>query len=116
MHLLTREAIASYARLLSPRGVLMIHISNRFLDLKPVLAAAAREEGLTARLRHYKPTPQDAKDHAHGASVWVALARDPAQLTRIAAGRPGDWQAIPPRPGFRAWTDDHGSILPLLKR
>ena len=43
MHLLTREAFADYRRLLSPSGLLLVHISNRYLDLMPVVAAAAAD-------------------------------------------------------------------------
>ena len=45
IHMLTREAFVEYARILSPRGALVVHISNRFLDLEPVVAAAARAGG-----------------------------------------------------------------------
>src|SRR5690606_37883262 len=44
LHLLTREAQRVYFRTLSPDGLLLIHISNRFIDLEPVLAALAREQ------------------------------------------------------------------------
>ncbi len=115
MHLLTREAMAVYARHLSPRGILMVHISNRFLDLQPVIAAAARAGGWDARLRYYKPDRRDAYRN-YSASVWIAMARDHAQLDRLVALSGSDkWQDPDYRPGFPAWTDDHGSILPILK-
>ncbi|MDX3900915.1 MAG: fused MFS/spermidine synthase [Sphingobium sp.] len=115
MHLLTREAMAVYARHLSPGGLLMVHISNRYLDLEPVIAAAARAGGWDARMRYYKPDRRDA-DRNYSASVWVALSRDPARLDRLVeiSGR-DKWQDPDHRPGFSAWTDDHASILPILK-
>ncbi len=115
MHLLTREAIMLYGRTLQPKGILLIHISNRFMDLQPVLSAAARADGWTARMRHFKPDRRD--DHRHyAASMWIALARDPAQLERLEAlsGRQ-TWRDLETRKGFRPWTDDYGSILPILK-
>lgn len=115
MHLLTREAMAVYARHLSPRGILLVHISNRFLNLQPVIAAAARADGWDARLRYYKPDRRDADRH-YSASVWIAMARDHAQLDRLITLSGSDkWQNPDYRPGFPAWTDDHGSILPILK-
>ncbi|HUD90871.1 fused MFS/spermidine synthase [Sphingobium sp.] len=115
MHLLTREALAIYGRRLAPDGLLLVHISNRYLDLRPVLAAAAKAGGWHARLRHYMPSKQDAGRH-YTASVWVALSRYPAQLDRLAgATGPEGWKALPVRPGFAAWSDDHASILPILK-
>ncbi|MCI4589091.1 fused MFS/spermidine synthase [Sphingobium sp. BYY-5] len=115
MHLLTREALAIYGRRLAPHGLLLIHISNRYLDLRPVLAAGARAGGWQARLRHYVPDQRDAGRH-YTASVWVALSRDPAQLDRLVARTgPDRWQALPGRSGFAAWSDDHASILLILK-
>ena len=49
MHLLTREAFATYRRHLAPGGLLLVHISNRYLDMEPVIAAAARD-GWSARI------------------------------------------------------------------
>ena len=49
MHLMTREAFGVYRRHLRPGGLLLVHISNRYLDLKPVVAAAATEGGWSAR-------------------------------------------------------------------
>jgi spermidine synthase len=50
-HLLTREALALYLRKLAPRGVMAFHISNRTLDLEPVVAAAADALGLLPLVR-----------------------------------------------------------------
>ncbi|OAN56299.1 spermidine synthase [Sphingobium sp. TCM1] len=115
VHLLTREALAIYGRRLAPDGLLLIHISNRYLDLRPVIAADATAEGWQARLRHYRPDPKDAKRH-YAASVWIALSRDGTQLDRLArASGAASWQPLPARPGFSVWSDDHASILPILK-
>src|SRR3546814_9356713 len=51
LHLLTKEAIGIYARALKPDGILLIHISNRFFGLEPVLAAEAKARGWTAAIR-----------------------------------------------------------------
>jgi len=116
MHLLTREAIANYGRVLSPDGLLLFHISNRYIDLKPVLAAAAREDGWHAAIRDYQPSPADAK-YQVGRSLWVAFSRSPEMLRRMKASDSRDgWNALEGRPDFTAWTDDYGSILPLLHR
>jgi SAM-dependent methyltransferase len=115
MHLLTREALAIYGRRLTRDGLLLIHISNRYLDLRPVVAADAAAEGWHARLRHYRPARQDDDRH-YAASLWVALSRDPARLDQLAhLDGPRTWQLIEPRPGVSGWTDDHASILPILK-
>lgn len=115
MHLLTREALDIYGRRLARHGLLLIHISNRYLDLRPVVAGDAAAEGWHARLRHYVPDKRDEGRH-YTASIWVALSRDPAQLDHLVRLSGSDnWQLLPVRPGFTAWTDDHASILPVLK-
>lgn len=111
LHLLTEEAFGVYLRALAPRGLLMVHISNRYIELEPVLAALAREQGLAIAARHDNPYDRTLLTP----STWVALSRDPAQLKALAALRPdAPWKApLPPAP--TAWTDDHASILPYMR-
>ncbi len=112
MHLMTREAFATYKRVLSAHGLLLVHISNRFLDLEPVVAAAAQEGGWAATLLDYKPSALDATA-SH--SLWIALSPDPEILARLTHGS-RDWRAPQTRPDIAAWTDDYSTILPLLKQ
>jgi spermidine synthase len=116
-HLLTLEAFDVYRRRLSPRGLLLVHISNRFIDLEPVVAAAAKAGGWSADLRDYFPTDAEKAEGA-GRSVWVALSHDPKTLealTRREGTGLENWASLGPRPGFKPWTDDHSSILPVLR-
>jgi SAM-dependent methyltransferase len=113
MHLLTLEAFQVYRRHLTPDGLLMVHISNRYLDLQPVVAAAAAH-GWAARIRTYYPGPRDRALHA-GASMWVAMSPSPATIARLEADRSVDWRRLEPTAGFAPWTDDHASILPVIK-
>ena len=110
LHLLTAEALGVYVRALAPDGVLMLHISNRYFALEPQLAAALRPLGMDARVL----TDAPKRDSVLAASVWVAVARDPAQLARITAGR-REWEALPESPETRPWTDEHASILPAVR-
>ena len=114
MHLLTREAFATYARYLKPNGLLVVHISNRYLDLAPVVAGNAAT-GWHGTMRIYRASDSEMKqNYTH--SVWVALSRDPATLAKLKASAPFDtWYALEPTPGFKPWTDDFASILPILR-
>jgi spermidine synthase len=114
MHLLTTEAFGSYRRHLSPDGLLLVHISNRYLNLEPVIAAAAQRTGWHARFRHHKPSKSEVAAN-YGASMWVALAPDPATLAKLEQSTPHEWRALSGSKGFRAWTDDHASFLPLIR-
>ena len=111
VHLMTREAFAIYRRALTPGGLLLVHISNRYIDLEPVVAALATESGLHARQR----VDLDKGDAGRSPSLWVALSADPATLVRLEAGSPdGVWEPMPPA-SSRAWSDDFASILPFLR-
>jgi hypothetical protein len=114
MHLLTREAFADYRRLLSPNGLLLVHISNRYLDLMPVVAAAAADGNWQARLRSYRPDPAHMRLNEYG-SDWIALSQSPTTMDQLVRSGGGKWEALPARPGFRPWTDDHASVLSLIK-
>jgi spermidine synthase len=117
MHLLTREAFAVYQRALAPGGLLMIHISNRYIRLEPVLAGAAEAGGWATSLRDYQATPDDVA-HNRATSLWVAMSHDPvalARLTTSSAAEGNPWRPLRLRRGFNAWSDDHASILPLLR-
>ncbi|MFL6721916.1 MAG: spermidine synthase [Sphingomonas sp.] len=113
MHLLTREAFADYRRLLTDRGLLMVHISNRHLDLAPVVAAAASAGGWQTRFRQYRPDRRGAMLNESG-SDWIALSQSSDTLNRLVRSGGGTWTALHARRGFRTWTDDYGSVLPLI--
>ncbi|MFL6744903.1 MAG: spermidine synthase [Sphingomicrobium sp.] len=114
MHLLTREAFADYRRLLPPDGLLLVHISNRYLDLMPVVAAAAVDGGWQARRRSYRPDAERIRLNEYG-SDWIALSPSPETMARLVRSGGDKWTALPARPGFKPWTDDHASVLPLIK-
>jgi SAM-dependent methyltransferase len=111
MHLLTREAFAAYRRLLSDRGLLLVHISNRYLDLAPVVAAAASSGGWHARFRSYRPDRSRLNEFR---SEWVALSPSRDTIARL-LGDGGGWSELAERHGFDPWTDDHASVLPLIR-
>ena len=112
MHLMTREAFGVYGRVLSPRGVLLVHISNRFLDLEPVVASAAKAGGWhTAGLTFDRPASGGV---AVTGSAWIALSRDP-QVIALLRARDPRWKRLSDHPGFTPWTDDYSTILPLVK-
>jgi SAM-dependent methyltransferase len=109
VHLLTIEAFATYAAALAPDGVLLVHISNRYFDLAPVIAAQAAAGGWHSVLRN-----DPGEGEGLSPSIWIALSRDPAALERMRAGSLEAWEALPP-PAPEAWTDDRSSLLPLLR-
>lgn len=110
VHLLTLEAMQGYLRHLKPDGILAVHITNRYLDLRPVMAAVAQHYGKTALLYEMKP---DDDDDFCFSSDWVLLM-NPA---RAAALPPAmhDGEPLAPKPGFRPWSDGFSNLFSVLK-
>ncbi len=122
LHLLTLEALRVYMAALAPDGLLLLHVSNRFLNLERVVAAAIQTEGLAARRLRYTPTAEDAAaGMSYSSSDWIMVARSEARLeaaVAAAAGSPNataSWEPLAPAPGARPWADSFASILPVLK-
>ena len=122
LHLLTREAFATYGRALKPDGLLIVHISNRYIDLNPVVAAEAKANGWVAALRHDGPTEEMVNKGARP-SLWIALSRNPEKLSQLtgkldkkksAYYNADQWLELESPADTRAWTDDYASVLPHL--
>ncbi|HEY3123171.1 MAG TPA: ferrichrome ABC transporter permease [Thermoanaerobaculia bacterium] len=109
VHLLTKEAIEiDLARLARSDGILALHISNRQLDLEPVVRAVARSLSLPMCV-----VDRNERDSIVWATTWVLLSRDPAVLAvpeiARACARREEGTTV------RLWTDDYSSLFQLLK-
>jgi spermidine synthase len=107
-HLLTREAFAAYLRHLAGGGVLAVNITNRYVDLKPVVRGAARALSL-----HAEHVPSTEKGMLWS-SDWMLVARDRTLLDDevVAAG------TLPRLAGAGEvfWTDDWSNLLRVVRR
>jgi SAM-dependent methyltransferase len=106
-HLITDEAVSAFLRHMKPDGVIAYHVSNRFLDLKPVLLAIAEKQGL-----EYAYVDQRSND-GDTTSDWVLLSRSKKILLRpeiVASTEP-----VAPQPGWRLWTDAYNNLLQVFK-
>jgi hypothetical protein len=119
MHLMTEEAFKVYAGALKPGGVLMVHISNRNIDLQPVIASIAKDMGWTARVRDHTPYDPHLPGLNYSRSIWVALTPTEMRMQDLMQGGgagPAGWAMLRERPDFEPWTDDFASIIPVLKQ
>jgi SAM-dependent methyltransferase len=109
VHLLTRQALALYRRHLQPDGVIAFHVSNRFIDLEPVVAGIARDAGLQAVAVDTSADDQNG----YYSTDWVLVTANRAFLEQPEVAN----DALPVRkmPGLRTWTDSYSSVFPLLK-
>lgn len=108
-HLLTLEAFEAYQRHMRPGGLLAVHITNTYLDLRPVMASAAQHLGKVAVLLELSAGHGDPFCRR---SSWVVFV-SPAQ----AAALPGPLQGakvLQPKPGFRPWTDTFSNLFDIL--
>ncbi|HEX8648722.1 MAG TPA: fused MFS/spermidine synthase [Thermoleophilaceae bacterium] len=111
VHLVTRQALEIYEGRLAPGGVMAFHISNKYLDLEPVLGNLARAAGLTCYGQ--RDTNVTARHFMKTRSHWVTLAREPAHLGAV-TGNPL-WHPCATDAGERPWSDDYANVLGTLE-
>jgi len=109
VHLITREAMAVYLKHVKPDGVVAFHVTNRFLQLAPVVKRIADEYGL-----HTALIVDDVDDGASLSKTdWVLVSRSAKRLAqREIAGAATEIAEIP---GLRLWTDDFNNLFQILK-
>jgi len=108
VHLMTTQALALYRRHLRAGGIVAFHVSNRYLDLAPVVRQLAEHEGLHAEL---VSSPDDAA-HDLASSDWVLVTDNQEFLSLPELVKARETITIPR--GLRVWTDDYNSLLPVL--
>jgi hypothetical protein len=111
LHLVTREAIDLAFSRLRADGVLAFHISNRYLDLAPVLGAIARDTGLEARVNFDAVVAPAEQREGKQASRWLIMTRTGAAMGSLATD--ARWRPAPAPPAA-LWTDDFSNILSVF--
>jgi spermidine synthase len=107
VHLLTTQAIQMYLRHLNPDGMLLFHTSNRYLELTPILAAAAHKLGLEGYYQDDAATP-DELAIGKTESQWAVMARSQEPLNKLKLSW---WDELDPTTKQRAWTDDYSDVI-----
>ncbi len=108
VHLITYEALAIYLRHVKPDGVIAFHVTNRFLDLPPVVDALARAHQLKALW-----VADSGLGPLASRSDWILLSRNGSKLAdpRLTEAE----EPLVPRPDWRLWTDDFNNLVQVLK-
>jgi hypothetical protein len=110
-HLLSREAIRLYMRKLDVTGMLVFHVSNRYLNLRPLLANLAAEAGLTCVTRADANTTPGAEGKL--ASEYVAIARRPEDVRLLVEDH--GWRPLHGSLHAEVWSDQFSNLLSVIR-
>lgn len=111
-HLLTEQAVQAYLQQIQSGGVLAFNLSNRYLDLAPVVGNLAQAHNLLALVKRHTATPDQVRQGIVS-STWAVLVDPRFAQPELLRSLRREWTQIPPSQE-RLWTDDYSSILPYL--
>jgi hypothetical protein len=113
VHVMTQEAFQTYLNKLADGGFIAMNISNRYLDLRPVLTAIGKELGMTVYFKIYRPEKiRGEVSELYTESVFAVMAKDPGTLANFVENH--DWKPYHKPVTMRPWTDDYANILGSL--
>jgi hypothetical protein len=113
VHVLTSDAFEMYLRKLRPGGVIAAHITNRYLELEPVVAGIAQRLALTGLSQERRFSQQDYERNGNLSSTWVVLARDATRLDTLREDK--RWRALSTSADLPVWTDESSNILGVAR-
>ncbi len=111
-HLITREAIRLYRSKLADGGILAFNLSNRYLDLDPLMGRQAADAGLVCRIGYDLKVSDAERQAGKQPSIWAVMAADARDLGPLAADP--RWRNPRTMPGARPWTDDYSDLARYL--
>lgn len=109
VHLLTVEAFQLYMSRLADDGFLLLNMTNRYLDLVPVVAAIASQVGLVGSVRSDLEVSTELRRAGKVPSRWLVLSRKRASVEGLGLGP--KWLEVRAEAGRRPWTDDYSNIV-----
>jgi hypothetical protein len=112
VHLVTREAVELYFQKIREDGVLAFNVTNRYVDLSPVLGAIARDLGVHVRGQGYRVSPEEEWEGKQS-SVWIIMSRRAEHLGPLRHDQ--RWGVPVFGPGQRAWTDDYSNLIGAMR-
>ncbi len=116
IHLITQQAVQLYLSKLRMGGLILFHISNRYLDLAPVVSNVASSLGLKARRWDDEDDgdDDDPKTSGKAASDWIIVARHDADFAKISKDK--RWTPLLRTSDKGVWTDDYSNLFGALVR
>ena len=112
VHFLTREAFQGYRKVLARDGFLLLHLSNRYLDLLPVVAASARATGQSVLVGRDESARREGPRPFISSSVWMAVFSDPSVGALLSNASGWKTETVS---SMRPWTDSYSNLVGALK-
>ena len=107
VHLLTQEALQRYRNKIAPDGIVLMHISNRYIFLAAPVIQTAQTLGARTLISEGK------KHGLHDqSSLWLVLTWDDSHIDPLR--QKARWKKVSPAYSFPMWTDSHHSMLPFI--
>jgi SAM-dependent methyltransferase len=110
-HLVSREALQMYLEKLKPHGLLLFHVSNRYLDIEKLVGALVADAGLIAYSRF--DDAADLRELGKASAHYVVAARGAEDFSGLS--HQGAWHQVAVSTDFQAWSDDYSSLLGLIR-
>jgi hypothetical protein len=114
IHLMTREAMATYVSKLAPGGIVIMHVSNRHMELASVVAGIAHANGLVSRMNNRAARDEEDDAKYLFTSTVVISAREEKDFGELLEDK--DWFALDIDPEQRIWTDDYSNVVGAIVR
>lgn len=111
-HLLTKEAMQIYLQKLKNNGVLAFHISNKFLNLEPILSALAKDSNLIGLIQYDLNINEEESLKGKDGSVWVILSRENENLDNFLTNK--KWKILNTS-SVKLWTDSFSNIFSVIR-
>jgi len=114
IHLMTQEAMATYLARLAPHGIVLMHVSNRHMELASVVAGIAHANGVVSRMNNRAAREGEDDSKYVFTSTVVISAREDQDFGVLRQDQ--DWSGIEPPAGQRIWTDDYSNVIGAVIR
>jgi hypothetical protein len=111
---MTREAMATYLARLAPHGIVVMHVSNRHMELSSVVAGIAHANGLVSRVNNRAAREGEDDSKYMFTSTVVISAREDGDFGSLREDE--DWLVVEPPAGQRIWTDDYSNVIGAVIR
>lgn len=112
VHLLTMEALDLYLMKLKPDGLLAFHVSNRYLNLEPLLAGLAQKKGLVCFAKNDSVDEGEKPNFTHMPSHYIVMGNVESVVGSFLSYP--NWRKVTAEPGSPVWTDRHSDLIGLI--